>query len=293
MTNFKEALKSKAEKINSYFKLFIPYTDSDYKRVADAMLYSLEIGGKRIRPILMLEFYKLCGGKGEGIYNFAAALEMIHTYSLIHDDLPCMDNDDFRRGKPSCHKAFDEATAVLAGDGLLTEAFLVASKAEGIEPERKIAAIKVLAETAGVGGMIGGQIIDIENEGKKLTRELLLKLYSMKTGALIRAAATIGCILAGADDKIGFANQYAENVGLAFQIVDDILDATGDEALLGKPINSDVKNDKCTFVTLCGLKESRETAQRLTDAAKACIDEFNGDGEFLKELANYLAVRNN
>ncbi len=293
MTDFKVKLSNKAAEVNSYFEAAVPYSDPDFKRVAEAMLYSLEIGGKRIRPVLMLEFYKLCGGKAKGIYNFALALEMIHTYSLIHDDLPCMDNDDFRRGKPSCHKAYDEATAVLAGDGLLTEAFLFAAKAEEIESERIVAAIKVLAECAGVSGMIGGQIIDIENEGKQVNKELLLKLYSMKTGALIKAAAKIGCILAGADDKLPIAEKYAENIGLAFQIIDDILDATGDEAALGKPLHSDEKNNKCTFVTLYGIEDSRKTVDELTTDAKRCIDEIGGDGEFLKEMADYLAIRNN
>ncbi len=293
MDNFKEILTEKAKIIEGYFEKAVDNSDLDYSRVTEAMLYSLKIGGKRIRPILMVEFYKLCGGTAEGIYNFAIALEMIHTYSLIHDDLPCMDDDDFRRGKPSCHKAFDEATAVLAGDGLLTEAFLFASRAQGIDDALKIKAISVLAECAGVHGMIGGQMIDIQNEGKKLNREKLLKLYAMKTGALICAAAKIGCILANAEDKIPLGCQYAENVGLAFQIVDDILDATGDEALLGKPLHSDEKNNKTTFLTFVGLEESKNTVSKLTADAKLCIDKIGENGEFLKQMADYLAIRNN
>ncbi len=293
MDNFKNILSEKAKIIDSYFEKAVNNTDPDYSRVSEAMLYSLKIGGKRIRPILMLEFYRLCGGKEEGIYNFAVALEMIHTYSLIHDDLPCMDNDDFRRGKPSCHKAFDEATAVLAGDGLLTEAFSFASKAEGISDSLKIKAISVLAECAGLFGMIGGQMIDIENEGKKISREKLLKLYAMKTGALIKAAAKIGCILADAEEKLPYAEQYAENVGLAFQIVDDILDATGDEALLGKPLHSDEKNNKTTFLTFCGLEESNNTVNVLTEKAKNCVDKIGENGEFLKQMADYLVIRKN
>lgn len=293
MTDFKAELTKRATEINACFEKAVPYTDPHYKRVADAMLYSLKIGGKRIRPILMLEFYRLCGGNKKGIYNFAVALEMVHTYSLIHDDLPCMDNDDFRRGKPSCHKAFDEATAVLAGDGLLTEAFLFASSAEGIESDLKVRAISVLAECAGVSGMIGGQIIDIENEGKQLSNEVLSKLYAMKTGALIKAAAEIGCLLAGAEDKLPLAAQYAENIGLAFQIMDDILDATGDEAVLGKPLHSDEKNNKCTYVTLNGIEKSRKAVTDLTENAKKSIDAIGGNGEFLKDLADYLAKRDN
>ena len=293
MDNFKKILTEKAQIIENYFEKAVNNADDDYGRVTNAMLYSLKIGGKRIRPVLMAEFYSLCGGRGEGIYNFAVALEMIHTYSLIHDDLPCMDNDDFRRGKPSCHKAFDEATAVLAGDGLLTEAFSFAAKAEGIDDASKIKAISVLAECAGVHGMIGGQVIDIQNEGKQISREKLLKLYAMKTGALIIAAAKIGCILANAEDKVPLAIQYAKNVGLAFQIVDDILDATGDEALLGKPLHSDAKNNKTTFLTFIGLEESRNTVSKLTDEAKSCVDKIASDGEFLKQMADYLAIRNN
>ncbi len=293
MINFKETLKNYVKEVNNQFEKVINTDDRDYSRVTEAMLYSLSIGGKRIRPIIMLEFYKLCGGKALGIYNFAVALEMIHTYSLIHDDLPCMDNDDFRRGKPSCHKAFDEATAVLAGDGLLTEAFHYASKAEGIEDSLKIKAISVLAECAGVSGMIGGQIIDIQNEGKPITKEKLLKLYAMKTGALILSAAKIGCILAGREDKLPFAEKYAKNIGLAFQIVDDILDVTGDEEVLGKPINSDAKNNKTTFVTFSSITESKAIVDKLTVEAKKSIDEIGNNGEFLKELAEYLANREN
>ncbi len=293
MTDFKEQLILKADKINSLFSSAIPYYDADFARVKDAMLYSLQIGGKRIRPILMVEFYKLCGGEAEGIYNFAVALEMIHTYSLIHDDLPCMDNDDFRRGKPSCHKAFDEATAVLAGDGLLTEAFALASRADGIASENIVKAINVLAVCAGVSGMIGGQIVDIQNEGRQLSIETLKKLYLLKTGALIKAAAKIGCILAGCEDKCEYAEKYAENLGLAFQIVDDILDFCGDEAVLGKPVGSDEKNNKCTFVTLCGIDESRRVVEELTREAKFCVGKIGTNGEFLKDMADYLAIRDN
>ena len=293
MTDFKNELIAKAENISLGFENAIPYDDVDFSRVKDAMLYSLQIGGKRIRPVLMIEFYSLCGGKAKGIYNFAIALEMIHTYSLIHDDLPCMDNDDFRRGRPSCHKAFDEATAVLAGDGLLTEAFALASRAEGIPAENIVKAINILAECAGVSGMIGGQIIDIQNEGKTLSIEKLQKLYSLKTGALIKAAAKIGCILAGKEDKCEYAERYAENIGLAFQIVDDILDFCGDEALLGKPIGSDEKNNKCTYVTLCGIQESRNVVEKLTLEAKMCVDKIGTNGRFLRDMADYLAIRDN
>lgn len=291
MPAFKEKLADYAEFINSQFSAALPYADPDIEKVINAMLYSLKIGGKRIRPIIMLEFYKLCGGNASGINNFAIALEMIHTYSLIHDDLPCMDNDDFRRGKPACHKAFGEAAAVLAGDGLLTEAFLYAASAKDIPQNRVVSAIRVLAECAGASGMIGGQVIDLENEGKNISIETLKKLYSLKTGALIKAAAKIGCILAGAEDKIPFAECYAENVGLAFQIVDDILDAVGDEKSLGKPLHSDEKNNKTTYVNLLGVDNCREKVKELTNAAKENIDKIGIQGEFLKDLADYLALR--
>lgn len=292
MNNFKNVLNEKIDEINNHLNTCLLYADCDFQRLTDAMKYSLNIGGKRIRPVLMVEFYRLCGGTEPYIYNFAAALEMIHTYSLIHDDLPCMDNDDFRRGKPSCHKAFDEATAVLAGDGLLTEAFVEALKANA-NPKTVIKALTVLAKNAGLEGMLGGQMIDIQNEGKALDNPLLLKLYKMKTGALICSAAEIGCILAGADDKIKFAVEYADNIGLAFQIVDDILDAVGDEKTLGKPIHSDDKNNKCTFVTLNGLEYSKNTVKNLTENAKRCIDKIGVNGDFLKNLADYLAYRDN
>ena len=291
MNNFKNQLKEHEQLINSKINELLVYPDSDLTPLTKAMLYSLNIGGKRIRPIIMLEFYKLCGGKDSGIFNFAVALEMIHTYSLVHDDLPCMDNDDFRRGKPSCHKAFDEATAVLAGDALLTEAFLLATNTN-IEQNCAMPAIKVLAECAGVNGMIGGQIIDINNQNNDISLQKLKKLYRLKTGALIVSAAKIGCILAGNQDKLDLAEKYAQNIGLAFQIVDDILDTSGNPEILGKPVGSDQKNNKSTFVSLLGLNECQKTVADLTNEAKAVIDEFEGNGQFLKDLADYLAQRN-
>ncbi|MBQ6816010.1 MAG: polyprenyl synthetase family protein [Clostridia bacterium] len=291
MNNFKKQLKEYEQLINSKINELLVYPDSDLSPLTEAMLYSLNIGGKRIRPIIMLEFYKLCGGNNSGIYNFAVALEMIHTYSLVHDDLPCMDNDDFRRGKPSCHKAFNEATAVLAGDALLTDAFRLAADTN-IEQNCVIKAIKILAECAGVNGMIGGQIIDINNQDNEISLQKLKKLYRLKTGALIVSAAKIGCILAGNQGKLDFAEKYAQNIGLAFQIVDDILDATGNPEILGKPVGSDQKNNKSTFVSLLGLNECQQTVANLTAEAKAVINEFEGNGQFLKDLADYLAQRN-
>lgn len=269
-----------------------PERNTEYKEVIDASRYSLLLGGKRIRPILMLEFCKLCGGKVEDALDFAIALEMIHTYSLIHDDLPCMDNDDLRRGKPSCHIKFSEATALLAGDTLLTTAFSVASNAK-ISDDKKVKAISVLARRAGAYGMIGGQVMDLAFEKNKPDIKSLYDMYILKTGALLSAAAEIGAIIAGADEKtVITAENYALNLGQAFQIIDDILDITGDEKLLGKPIGSDTQNDKTTVVSLIGLEKAKKLAKDLTDEAIGLLDMINKDNEFLKELTLYLLDRN-
>ena len=266
---------------------------SGYSACGDAMRYSLLSGGKRIRPILLLEFYKLCGGENQNALNFAAAIEMIHTYSLIHDDLPCMDNDDMRRGKPSCHKAFGEDTALLAGDGLLTLAFSVAANTEGIDYGRISRAIGILADKAGVCGMIGGQVMDLRFEKTGAEPDELKEMYLKKTSCLLEAAAMCGCVLAGADDgAVQRASEYAKSVGLAVQIIDDILDCTADEKTLGKPVGSDAKNGKTTFVTLYGMQRAKEIAAELTDSALMLLDGFNGDTANLKELTKYLLNRN-
>lgn len=260
----------------------------------DAMKYSVDAGGKRIRPIILLEFCRICGGDIETALPFACALEMIHTYSLIHDDLPCMDNDDMRRGKPSCHKAFGEANALLAGDALLNTAFetMLSQSNTDIDPANQLKAAHYIAKCAGADGMIGGQTIDLENEGKDISEEVLLRLYNDKTAALLKAAAVSGAIIAGASqDKIDAAECFAFNLGLAFQIVDDILDCTGEEAVLGKPIGSDEKNNKKTYVTFHGLDSSASEAKRLTNEALKALDSFE-DIEFLTELSNYLCNRN-
>ncbi|MBQ0083424.1 MAG: polyprenyl synthetase family protein [Clostridiales bacterium] len=292
MTDFSQKLKIYADLMEMQFDKAVVNDSESYKLLTDAMLYSAKIGGKRVRPIILLEFYKLCGANDAAALNFATALEMIHTYSLIHDDLPCMDNDDFRRGKPACHKAFGENTAVLAGDGLLNEAFGYAAKTEDIPAERVIEALSVLSYRAGVNGMIGGQIIDIKSENESVTFETLNEMYSLKTGALIIAAAEIGCILAGRSDMLPAAREYAANIGLAFQITDDILDVTADEKTLGKPVHSDEKNDKRTYTAFFSIDECKNKVKELTDKAIKALDEFEGDGEFLKELANYLCDRN-
>ena len=259
---------------------------------AQAMKYSLLSGGKRIRPILLLEFYALCGGSGDSALNFAAALEMIHTYSLIHDDLPCMDNDDMRRGRPSCHKAFGEDTALLAGDALLTLAFKTAAETDGIPADRVLKAIAVLAENAGISGMVGGQVEDLAFEKSGATIDELRGMYLKKTSCLLSAGAVCGSILAGADEEeLKYAAEYAEKLGLAFQIIDDILDCTSDEKTLGKPIGSDEKNGKTTYVTLLGIDGAKAEAERLSNEALTALCKIKGDNAALRELTADLLDR--
>ena len=260
--------------------------------VAEAMWYSLSAGGKRIRPVLVMEFCRVCGGDTKNAEAAACAIEMIHTFSLIHDDLPCMDNDDYRRGKPSCHKAYGEATALLAGDALENLAFGII--ADAIIPDSvKVRLVQTLAKAVGVNGMIGGQVIDTEYEGKNIPEEMLLRMYSMKTSALLKAACLMGCICAEADEeKMTAAIKYAENLGLAFQIIDDILDITGNEQQLGKPIGSDAANGKITYASLNGLEKSNSYAAKLTENALDSLSAFENT-EFLKELTLYLLKRSN
>ena len=271
----------------------LPESGERYSSAVNAMRYSLLSGGKRIRPILLLEFYSLFGGRAEGALNFAAAIEMIQTYSLIHDDLPCMDNDDMRRGRPSCHKAFGYDTALLAGDALLTHAFFAAANAADIPPERVSRAISVLAQKAGIYGMVGGQVMDLDFEKNGANGEELTAIYIKKTSCLLEAAAMCGAVLAGADEEtVKKAEEYAENLGLAFQITDDILDCTADEKTLGKPIGSDKKNGKTTFVTLFGLYGAKQKAALLTKKAEDILNGFSGDTSYLNELTEYLLNRN-
>lgn len=261
--------------------------------VAKAMDYSLEAGGKRIRPVLVLAFCNMCGGDYKKAAAPAAAIEMIHTFSLIHDDLPCMDDDDFRRGKPSCHKQFDEATAVLAGDALAIRPFEIIAKSTELLDTAKVRIIAELANSSGAEGMIGGQIIDIENEKRNVVdEENLHTMYLLKTGKLIKTSCVMGCIAAGADDeKIKYAEKYAECLGMAFQIIDDILDVTGNEQLLGKPVGSDAEENKPTFVTIFGIEKAREEAEKYTKQAMDILDKFDNN-EFLKELTEYMLNRN-
>lgn len=270
------------------------YTVSDgQSAVRDAMLYSLKNGGKRVRPILVLAFCESCGGIAADALPFACAVEMIHTYSLIHDDLPCMDNDDLRRGKPACHKQFDEATALLAGDALLTLSFETLTKADTLSPALQMQAVHTLASLSGYAGMIGGQVIDLFYENKAADFEILSCIDRLKTGALIQSAAVLGCLAAGKTkpEILDAAKRYAENIGLAFQIVDDILDVTADASTLGKPVGSDAKNQKSTFVKLLGLEKCKALAEELTETAVAALQALPYDTSFLADFAHALAVR--
>lgn len=284
-------LKDYQTKLDSRFDILLSENGQLYDEVVRACRYSVLNGGKRIRPVLLLEFYKLCGGNDDCAYNFACALEMIHSYSLVHDDLPCMDNDDMRRGKPSCHKQFGESTALLCGDALLTEAFSVAAKTLGISPELIVRALAHLASSAGACGMIGGQMIDMCYNSDS-DDDVLFEMYRLKTGALLKTACAVGCILAGADDaQIAAAESFGEKVGVAFQIIDDILDFQGDSKKLGKPVGSDEKNNKDTIAVRLGLEYCRELAKKYTDEAYECLAQFDGDTTNLKEMAAYLLER--
>ena len=262
------------------------------QRLLEAMHYSVNAGGKRIRAILTLEFAKLCGGTTEAALPAACAIELLHAFSLIHDDLPCMDDDDMRRGKPSCHIAFDEATALLAGDALAIYPFKVIADSinHGVTAENTLKMSTLLAENAGHLGMTGGQQIDTQFD--VLTPEELLQMYELKTSRLIQTAAVFGCISADAQDKtVSKAAEYGKKLGLAFQIVDDILDICGDTAEIGKPAGSDAKNHKKTYAALVGLEAARKTAEQLTSQALTLLDEFSGSG-FLKQLTIKLLDRN-
>ncbi|MBR4173073.1 MAG: polyprenyl synthetase family protein [Clostridia bacterium] len=272
-------------------KRYIPESDAPQKRLYDAMGYSLFAGGKRLRPMIMMMTAKMFGKPAERVLPFACALEMIHTYSLIHDDLPAMDNDDLRRGKQTNHKVFGEAAAILAGDALLTKAFEAAAgySEAAVAKDRVLRAIRVLAISAGSEGMVGGQDIDIH--GDLSDTEKLKFMHSLKTGALIRAAGVIGAILSDAGEKdIEAVDKYCLNLGIAFQIQDDILDVLGNEQSLGKPIGSDADNNKSTYVTLCGIEKSQKMQAEYIEKAKESLNGFPNSTELLA-LADMLITR--
>ena len=262
-------------------------------RLAAAMKYSLMAGGKRLRPVLLMAAADAVGGRGDLYVTTGCALEMIHTYSLIHDDLPAMDNDDYRRKKPTNHKVYGEGMAILAGDALLTLAFEVMLRQKDAAPETLTAVVREMSIAAGANGMVGGQAIDLDSEGKEISMETLRKMHMGKTGALFRAALRSGAILAGASEtQLAALTRYAENFGLAFQITDDILDVTGDEAAIGKPVGSDEKNHKSTYVTLTSLEEAGKLAAQAVDEAEKALEIFGENAAFLRELAAYLLERN-
>lgn len=276
---------------------YLPQGKYTEQTLIDSMEYSLMCGGKRIRPLLTLLFCELCGEDCKKALPYACAVEMIHTYSLIHDDLPCMDDDDYRRGKPSNHKVYGEDIATLSGDALQSLAFEIMLSDEAVDlvtAQKAVRAAHVLSKYCGVLGMVGGQVIDIENEGKSAPLEVLGEMDEKKTAALIKASCEMGCIIGGADEaKINAATKYAHSIGIAFQIMDDILDVTSTSEDLGKPVGSDSDNDKSTYVSLLGIEKCRELVDTLTSQAIDALKAFDNDYSALSELALSLAQRKN
>ncbi len=294
--NFKEKFSEYISFTEENLKKYNACTEElmPQKNLIDAMNYSLEAGGKRIRPVLVYAFCEACGGDWRKAAAPAAGIEMMHTFSLIHDDLPAMDNDDFRRGKPSCHKAFGEAMAILAGDALTVLPFEIIAGADELTAEQKVSIIGRFAAAAGRAGMGGGQVIDMENEERTDVDEANLRnMYRHKTGDLLAVSCVMGCICAGVTDeaKLMAASDYGYTLGLAFQIIDDILDVTSTTEELGKPVGSDEEENKTTFVTLYGVEKAREIASGITDEAMLILENFENTG-FLRELTESLLKRN-
>ncbi len=289
--NFDAVYKERADAVETALDKYVTLKNNYQSKIYDAMRYSLLGGGKRLRGVLCLTGGLLAGGAAKDVMPFACAMEMIHTYSLIHDDLPAMDNDDMRRGKPTCHKKFDEATAILAGDALLNGAFEFMLKSK-VKQNDMLEAMEIIAEASGTEGMIGGQTVDLMCEGKEISKDLLFYLHRHKTGALISAALLSGYAACGGK-KEGTAalKKYTEKIGLAFQVVDDILDITGDEKTLGKPIGSDNKNHKNTFIGFMGLEGSMKFAKELSAEAAEAVKGLGEEGKFLAWLAEYLCDR--
>ena len=294
--NFNEEMTKSTESIEVLLKKYLPKEEGWQKNVIEAMNYSVTAGGKRLRPMLMQETYKLFGGEGTEIEPFMAAMEMIHTYSLVHDDLPAMDNDEYRRGRKTTHVVYGEAMAILAGDGLLNFAFETALKVFETDADKTRAAraLAVLAKKAGIYGMIGGQTADIEAEnlGSKVTQEHLLFIHEHKTAALIQASMMIGAILAGASDsQIEVVEKAAYDIGVAFQIQDDILDVTSTLETLGKPVGSDEKNHKTTYVTLKGIETASREQKEMSAHAICLLQSLELENDFLMELIRSLITR--
>ena len=298
--NFDREMESRVKETEAILKAYLPDESGWARTVMEAMNYSVNAGGKRLRPILMAETYRLFGGTDKIIEPFIAAIEMIHTYSLVHDDLPAMDNDEYRRGRKTTWVVYGDAMAVLAGDGLLNYAFETALKSFGMpgsDADKKAAALSILAEKAGIYGMIGGQTADIEAEnlGDQVTQEHLLFIHEHKTAALIQAAMMAGAVLAGAEDaQVRLVEKAACEIGVAFQIQDDILDVTSSLETLGKPVGSDAKNQKTTYVTLRGVEAASQEQREMSDHAVKLLESLNQEGfqnEFLTELIRSLITR--
>ena len=291
--SFKEELRTKTEEIEKLLTTYLPQETGFQKTVLEAVNYSVLAGGKRLRPLLMKETYQMFGGEGKVVEPFMAAMEMIHTYSLVHDDLPAMDNDEYRRGKKTTHAVYGEAMGILAGDALLNLAFETAAGAFDMETSPRTAkALQILSGKAGIYGMIGGQVVDVESEGQPLSREKLDFIYRLKTSALIEAAMMVGAVLAGASDEgVAAMERVAGDVGLAFQIQDDILDVTSTLEVLGKPIHSDDKNNKTTYVTLEGLDKAKKDVEEISERALSTLASLEHKNAFLEELIRMLITR--
>ncbi len=293
--NFSGEMKQKVNEIEAILDEYLPAAEGYQKQIMEAMAYSVTAGGKRLRPMLMQETFRLFGGEGKVVEPFMAALEMIHTYSLVHDDLPAMDNDEYRRGRKTTHVVYGEAMGILAGDALLNYAFETAVKAFDIAPEKSLQigkALKILAEKAGIYGMIGGQVVDVASCGKGLDEAMLNFIYELKTGALIESAMMIGAVLAGAtQEQVRTVEKIASDVGIAFQIQDDILDVTSTQEELGKPIHSDEKNEKSTYVTIKGLDEAAKDVERISEEAVELLQSLNLENPYLTWLIQELVHR--
>jgi geranylgeranyl diphosphate synthase type II len=295
--DIKAYLAGRRAMVDKTLELLVPPADTFPQKVFEAMRYSLFAGGKRVRPILAIASAEALGAKTAGLLPVAGALEFIHTYSLIHDDLPAMDDDDFRRGRPTCHKVYGEAIAILAGDGLLNRAFEVLSdprRLKTVTAVRLIAITREISLASGVFGMVGGQVVDMESEGKDVDLPTLEYIHTHKTGALIRASVRTGAIYAKASEKrLKALTRYGERVGLAFQIADDILDIVGSREEIGKDVGSDLKKGKKTFPSFYGLEESRRRAKEVSDQALAALKDFDRKADPLRELAKYIVTRVN
>lgn len=295
LTNFDDEMKKRVTEVKSIIESYLPEEEGFQRTLLEAVNYSMLVGGKKLRPLLMQQTYAMFGGTSPAIRPFMAAIEMIHTHSLIHDDLPTMDNDEYRRGKKTTHVVYGEAMAILAGDALLNYAYETAAKAFDLDPgnPRLGKAFQILAAKTGLDGMIGGQSVDVEYVDKPLTQEQLFFIYKLKTSALIEASMMIGAVLAGAtQEETEKIERIARNVGLAFQIQDDILDVVGEEETLGKPTKSDEKNKKTTYVTVKGLEKAQTDVAKYSEEAIRIMEELPYENEFLHELILHLIHRN-